>query len=82
MRRPGAGDHGIDCEVGGTMADVVYIARVQIEKREGPNRDAWLPAHEGPVRFGVHGAIAEHYGRRSGEQHTTTLDYVVAAAAG
>ena len=64
------------------MGDVVYTSTVRIEKREGPNRHAWLPAHEGPVRFGVHGAIAAHYDRGSEEQHTTTLDYVVAAAAG
>lgn len=64
------------------MGDVVYTSKVRIEKREGPNRDAWLPAHAGPVRFGVHSAIAAHYGRSSGEEHTTTLDYLVAAAAG
>ena len=64
------------------MSDVVYTSKVRIEKREGADRDAWLPAHEGPVRFGVHGGIAAHYGRSSAEEHTTTLDYVVAAAAG
>lgn len=64
------------------MGDVVYTSRIRIEKREGPNRDAWVPAHEGPVRFGVHGAVAAHYDRASEEERTTTLDYVVAAAAG
>ncbi len=34
--------------------------------------------------FGVHGAIAEHYGVPADafEPHATTLDYVVAAAGG
>lgn len=64
------------------MADVVYTSNVRIRKLQGANRDAWLPAHDGPVRFGVHSAIAAHYGRTAGEQHTATLDYVVAAAAG
>lgn len=64
------------------MSDVVYVSKVRIEKRKGPDRHAWLPAHEGPVHFGVHGEVAEHYGRRFDEEHTTTLDYVVAAAAG
>lgn len=64
------------------MGDVVYTSKVRIEKREGPDRDAWVPAHGGPVRFGVHGAVAAHYGRVAEEEHTTTLDYVVAAAAG
>lgn len=64
------------------MGDVVYTSRVKIEKREGANRDAWVPGHEGPVRFGIHGGIAAHYGREAREEHTATLDYVVAAAAG
>jgi hypothetical protein len=64
------------------MGDVVYTSKVRIEKREGPNRDAWVPGHDGPVRFGVHGAIAAHYGASPEEEHATTLDYVVAAAAG
>lgn len=64
------------------MGEVVYTSRVRIDKKQGPNREAWLPAHEGPVRFGVHGDIAAHYGASSKEEHTTTLDYVVAAAAG
>ena len=64
------------------MSDVVYTSRVRIEKREGPLRYATLPAGPGPVAFGVHGAVAEHYGRSPEREHTTTLDYVVAAAAG
>lgn len=64
------------------MGDVVYTSRVRIEKREGATRDAWIPGHDGPVRFGVHGGIAEHYGAQPEEEHTATLDYVVAAAAG
>jgi len=36
------------------------------------------------VTFGVHGAVAEHYGTdpKDSEPHATTLDYLVAAAAG
>ncbi len=64
------------------MSDVVYRSRVRIVKNAGSDRDAFLPAHDGPVKFGVHGAVAEHYGRAGIEEHTTTLDYVVAAAAG
>lgn len=64
------------------MGEVVYTSNVRIEKREGANRDAWLPGHDGPVRFGIHGGIAEHYGQEVEEEHTATLDYVVAAAVG
>jgi hypothetical protein len=66
------------------MSDVVYRSEVTIERVKGPLRRAHLPAEAAPVAFGVHGAVAEHYGRSPGtfEPHATTLDYVVAAAAG
>ena len=66
------------------MADVVYRSEARIERVKGPLRRAWLPAESAPVSFGVHGAVAEHYGRAPGtyEPHATTIDYVVAATAG
>lgn len=64
------------------MSDIVYEADIRIERVRGPNRLAWLPAHDGPVAFGVHGAIAEHYGVRLKIETTTTLDYVIAATGG
>ena len=66
------------------MSEVVYRSEVRIERVKGPVRIAYLPAESKPVIFGVHGAVAEHYkvppavvGPRA-----TTLDYIVAAAAG
>lgn len=64
------------------MSDVVYTANIRIERIEGALRHAWLPAHEGPVEFGVHGAVKEHYGVEPEREVTTTLDYVMAAAGG
>ena len=66
------------------MSNVVYVSHVRIEREVGPLRLAYLPAEPEPVRFGVHGAIAEHYGVNPEvvEPHATTLDYVVAAAGG
>ncbi len=66
------------------MSDVVYRSQVRIERVKGPLRRAYLPAAAQPVTFGVHGAVAEHYQVAPGalEPHATTLDYVVAAAAG
>ncbi len=66
------------------MSDIAYISRVRIERQFGPLRLAYLPAEREPVRFGVHGAIAEHYGvsPEIAEPHATTLDYIVAAAGG
>ncbi len=66
------------------MSDVVYRSHVRIERVKGPVRRAYLPAEPEPVVFGVHGAVAEHYKVPPTvlEPHATTLDYIVAAAAG
>jgi hypothetical protein len=47
-------------------------------------RHAYLPQVPEPVKFGVHSEVAEHYGVDPNvhEPQATTLDYVVAAAAG
>jgi hypothetical protein len=68
----------------GSMADIVYRSEVRIERVKGPVRRAYLPAETAPVIFGVHGAVAEHYKVPPAvlEPHATTLDYIIAAAAG
>ncbi len=62
----------------------VYVSRVRIERLKGPLRRAYLPAEPAPTLFGVHSEIALHYGvdPSVSEPHATTLDYIVAAAAG
>lgn len=64
------------------MSDVVYRSQVRIERVRGPLRRAYLPAEEEPVLFGVHGAVAEHYGVEGREEDPTTLDHVMAATGG
>jgi uncharacterized OsmC-like protein len=66
------------------MADVAYFSRVRIERLGGPQRLAHLPGEDEPVAFGVHDEVADHYGvdPKQVPPHATTLDYVVAAAAG
>jgi hypothetical protein len=66
------------------VAEVVYVSKIRIERVKGSLRRAYMPAEREPVFFGVHDQIAEHYKAQPGsyEPHTTTLDYVVAAAAG
>jgi hypothetical protein len=66
------------------MSEVAYESRIEIRRLGGPTRSATLPAESEPVLFGVHGAIAEHYGADMTkiEPHATTIDYVVAAAGG
>ena len=65
-------------------SQVVYTSKSRIERVKGPLRRAYLPQDEEPVLFGVHSEIAEHYSVDPNvhEPHATTLDYVVAAAAG
>ena len=66
------------------MADVAYISRVKVEPVEGKTRRAHLPAEEEPVLFGIHDEVAEHYGVSPDAEtpHSSTLDYLVAAAGG
>lgn len=67
------------------MSDqVVYRSKVRIERVKGPFRRAYMPVKEEPVHFGMHSEVAAHYGADPDviEPHDTTLDYVVAAAAG
>jgi hypothetical protein len=61
-----------------------YVSRVRIVRSRGPVREAYLPAEQSPVVFGTHDEVREHYGTERGEfpERATTLDYVVAAAAG
>ena len=62
---------------------MTYVSKVRIERIKGSLRKAFLPAESAPVLFGVHHEVAEHYKAPPGyEPHATTLDYVVAAAAG
>lgn len=67
-----------------SSSEVVYVSRVRIERIRGPLRRAEVPGSSEPIWFGIHDEIADHYGgaRGSEAERTTTLDYVVAAAAG
>jgi len=66
------------------MTTPTYVSEVRIERKRGPMRHAHLPGENRPVVFGVHGAVAQHYGVSPDDYppRATTLDYVVAAAGG
>ena len=66
------------------MADVAYVSQVKVEPVEGKIRRAYIPGENQPVIFGVHSEVAEHYGVSpdAEEPHSSTLDYLVAAAGG
>ena len=70
--------------VGGMEKAPTYVSRVRIVRDRGPIRQAYLPIEREPVIFGTHDEVREHYGTAPGQypEHATTLDYVVAAAAG
>ncbi len=64
------------------MTEPLYLSRVRIQKLEGAHRLAWIEPFQDPLEFGVHGPIAEFYGRATAEPIPTTLDHVVAATGG
>ncbi len=66
------------------MSQPTYVYEGMIERGSGAIRAAQLPAESAPAMFGVHGAIAKHYGLDPAtikEPHASTLDYVMAATA-
>lgn len=64
--------------------EVIYTSQVRIERIKGPLRRAYLPVEEEPTFFSTHSEIAAYYNQdpEQIEERATTLDYVVAAAAG
>ena len=64
--------------------EYVYEPTIRIERIRGVMRNAWLPTKDEAVTFGVHGAVAEHYGVDPEQfpPDATTIDYVIAAAGG
>jgi hypothetical protein len=66
------------------VSDLAYVSEVRVERLGGPLRAAHLPGEEEPVIYGMHGAIAEHYGAEpgAGPSHASTIDHVVGAALG
>ncbi len=66
------------------MGEVAYTSKVTVVRERGPIRSAQLPGRDQPITFGVHGAVAEHYGVEPEDfpPDATTIDYLVAAAGG
>ncbi len=66
------------------MGETKYVSKVRVERIKGPLRRAYIPIEKEPILFSTHSEVAEHYGQRPEdiEEHSTTLDYVVAATAG
>ncbi len=65
------------------MSEIAYRSEIHLIRDGGPMRRADLPGGE-QVTFGVHGAVADHYGVSPDDfpPTSTTLDYLVASAVG
>ena len=66
------------------MGELAYVSQVRVERQGGPLRAAYLPGDAEPTLYGMHGAIAEHYGAQPGQfpEHASTIDHLVGAALG
>jgi hypothetical protein len=66
------------------VPEIAYVSEVRVERLGGPLRAAYLPGEEEPTVYGMHGAIAEHYGMEPGTapSHASTIDHLVGAALG
>lgn len=60
----------------------VHIARARVYQEKRPDRRAYVADFPEPVRYGVHGGVKDFYGMTPDEEHPSTLDHMVAAAAG
>ena len=66
------------------MGELAYVSEVRVERLGGPLRAGYLPGEQEPVVYGMHGAIAEHYGAQPGQfpSHASTIEHVIGAALG
>lgn len=64
------------------MPDAVYISKVKVIQEKRPKRRAFVAGFKEPIYFGVHAEVADFYKMKPDEELPSTLDYLVAAAAG
>ncbi len=50
---------------------MAYVSQVRVERLGGPLRAAYLPGDDEPTVYGMHGALAEHYGAQPGQLPAT-----------
>ncbi len=67
---------------GGGLVEPVHIARVRVYQEKRPNRRAFLGDFPDPVRYGVNTGVKAFYKMEPEEELPSTLDHLVAAAAG
>ena len=61
-----------------------YLSKNRLTYQDGDLRTlyAYLGEMPEPIRFGLQGALREHYGVKEGPPVASTLDYLVSAVGG
>ncbi|NDQ55845.1 MAG: hypothetical protein GZ088_02090 [Acidipila sp.] len=64
------------------MSEIIHTARIRLEQKKRPLREAHIEGFDQPLRFGMHGGYAAFYNAEPAEPLPTTIDHLVAALAG
>ncbi len=64
------------------MAEVIHLSKIRVHQDKRPKRRAYIADFPEPLLFGVHAGVAAFYKMTPEEPLPSTLDYLVAAAAG
>lgn len=64
------------------VADVIHLSKIRVIQEKRPRRRAYIADFPQPISFGVHAGVAAFYKMTPEEPLPSTLDYLVAAAAG
>ncbi len=64
------------------MSEVIHLSKIRIVQEKRPKRRAYIADFPAPVLFGVHAGVAAFYKMTPEEPLPSTLDFLVAAAAG
>jgi len=64
------------------MAEIVHVSKIRVIQEKRPKRRAYIADFPQPLYFGVHAGVAAFYKTTPEEPLPSTLDYLVASAAG
>ena len=64
------------------MSEIIHTARIRLQQKKRPLREAHIEGFEEPLRFGMHGGYAAFYKAEPAEPLPTPIAHLVAALAG
>ena len=64
------------------MSEAVHLSKIRVIQEKRPRRRAYIADFPEPVYFGVHAGVAAFYKMTPEEALPSTLDFLVASAAG